>query len=252
MEDLHALAKERKLDDLEAAWMARLEEERPGFEELLALGEYLARRVDEGMAAVLLWALVTSARDKLGPKAALPMARRAAEAAPKDATLLFYHGQMTYKTDPGELILPPSVTELQGRGFRVGAVTMLAESHMHKGYLMVPFLTPRLARERMSEMGDRGMAVAQVFAQPNLAVPDLDIQAAAEFAWNGAGRSTEEFVASWAARRGSRDPEAVARVVSRLEYPARALSAAMQAGRMENAARVMADMVTGRRVGAAG
>jgi len=175
-----------------------------------------------------------------------------ADAAPKDATLLFYHGQMTYKTDPGELILPPSVTELQGRGFRVGAVTMLAESHMHKGYLMVPFLTPRLARERMSEMGDRGMAVAQVFAQPNLAVPDLDIQAAAEFAWNGAGRSTEEFVASWAARRGSRDPEAVARVVSRLEYPARALSAAMQAGRMENAARVMADMVTGRRVGAAG
>jgi len=87
MEDLHALAKDRKLDELEAAWMTRLEEERPGYEELLTLGEYLARRVDDGMAAVLLWALVTSARDKLGPAEALPMARRAAEAAPKDTTL---------------------------------------------------------------------------------------------------------------------------------------------------------------------
>ena len=87
MEDLHRLAKERELEKLETAWMARLEDERPGYEELLSVGGYVARRVDADMAEALLWTLVTTASEALQPEEALPLARRAAEALPENRTL---------------------------------------------------------------------------------------------------------------------------------------------------------------------
>ena len=87
MDDLHKLAKERRLDDLEAAWMDRLDRDRPGYDELLTVADYVARRVDAEFAGVLLWALATAAVESMGPGRALPLARRAAETLPKDGTL---------------------------------------------------------------------------------------------------------------------------------------------------------------------
>ena len=87
MEDIHRLAKERDLSGLEAAWMERLESKSPRYDEMLSVGEYVARRVDRDLAAVLLWALVSSAVDNLGPERTEPLARRAALAVPADESL---------------------------------------------------------------------------------------------------------------------------------------------------------------------
>ena len=110
MRDLHKLAKERNLEELESAWMARLEQDDPGYEELFDVADYVTRRVDADTGGVLLWALVTAAADKMGPVAALPLARRAAELSPKDAALRQELGNVYAAAYPDVEAMPQLVT----------------------------------------------------------------------------------------------------------------------------------------------
>lgn len=85
--NLLKLAKARKFTELDAAWMNNLEQPTVTWAELFEVPEYLVRSNETDQAVLLLWALVASARDKLPPADALPLAKRAALLAPNDGSL---------------------------------------------------------------------------------------------------------------------------------------------------------------------
>jgi len=152
---------------------------------------------------------------------------------PKEVGIDIYAGSgpgNTYKTTFGEYLLTPSVREMRRRGYRVGVVPLLAPAGAGtRGFF--PFNTPLLAKLRMSEFKDYGME-RMILWLPNAPVWQLNLQAAAEYAWNTTGRTPEEFAAAWATRAGLASPERAAQFVCMLEYPQRALSSGMRADQM--------------------
>lgn len=85
--NLLKLAKLRKFSELEEAWMAALEEPIATWEAMLEVPTYLARSNEIEQAVLLLWAMVTAAREKLPPAEALEVAKRCALVVPGDSSL---------------------------------------------------------------------------------------------------------------------------------------------------------------------
>ncbi|MBN1671392.1 MAG: hypothetical protein JXR37_10185 [Kiritimatiellae bacterium] len=146
---------------------------------------------------------------------------------PKEVGLDFYSGSggkmgHTYKTTFGETLLPPSVDEMRRQGYRIGAVPLLEEDPYQ--HMLFPFYTAFFVRLRASEIADRAPdgITGWIHADGHA----FNMEATAEFSWNRGGRTAHEFVVSWATRTGLRDPELAARLITLMEYPARALSAA--------------------------
>ena len=81
------LAKARKFTELEAAWMATLEQPEVPWNELFEIPEYLVRSNESEQAVLLLWALVASAREKVPPPEALDFGKRSAILVPSDESL---------------------------------------------------------------------------------------------------------------------------------------------------------------------
>ena len=140
------------------------------------------------------------------------------EYIPKDVTLNFYNGKMTYRADFRRYNLPPSATEMQRQGYTVGSCPSPSET-----YVLFPFQTPQYCRLLCGEAEDRNLdfVMAQMFPDPF--VHDFNSQACAEFLWNSSGRSADEFTTAWATRRNFKDPNEVAAIISMVEYASRGL-----------------------------
>jgi hypothetical protein len=152
---------------------------------------------------------------------------------PKDITIGYYDGKVTYKTYLQKYNLPESVHELQLAGFKVGSVPSLTASHFYGGLLMFPFKTPRFMKMMMTEAYDREMVFIMPQIGTNFLMHDFNTQAEAEFAWNSKGRTPKEFTVSWATRTRMNEPGKVADVMMLTEYSARGLSATIRASSMK-------------------
>ena len=162
------------------------------------------------------------------------------EHIPKEVTLNFYNGKMTYRTYFQKYNLPPSAQEIQRRGYTMGSTPSPSET-----YLRFPFQTPQYCRLLCGEADDRHLdfVMSQFFPDPF--VHDFNAQACAEFLWNSSGRTAEEFTAAWATRRGMKDPDEVSAIICMLEYGARGL----HCNGPDDIAEAVAELVTGRRQG---
>ncbi len=146
------------------------------------------------------------------------------ELIPKDVSISFYHGQMSYKSYFQVYNLPPSVNAFVHNGYEVASVPMPVASHYGGGLFQYPFQTPEYCKLLCSEALDRGSVCFNAFFPMSVFAHSLNSQACAEFLWNNRGRSAREFVVSWAVRHGLSKPEKVADVVLKLENSERGLS----------------------------
>jgi hypothetical protein len=73
----------------------------------------------------------------------------------------------------------------------------------------------------MSELHEVGAVNLAGFAPPSLRINEFSLSAAAEFAWNSAGRAPRQFVEAWAARHRLPDPEKAAQWWEHVEEPQR-------------------------------
>lgn len=127
----------------------------------------------------------------------------------ESVTVIYYHGGLTYMPYKREMI-EPYMVEFTKRGGRLGVCPTLTASWR----IVSPFSCPQFIHELMEEYHRKGLICLYGYATPGNAWWDMNVQAAAEWAWNRDGRSIEEFVRSWAVRRGIDKPEAVVRLVS--------------------------------------
>lgn len=100
-EELLALARERRLDDLELAWMQRLEAPRIDPQPLYAVADYLVRRKLADQASLLLWSLIAAVAEKEGAAEAVQAAERAVRIAPEALSLREEYAQRLKVAHPG-------------------------------------------------------------------------------------------------------------------------------------------------------
>jgi len=136
---------------------------------------------------------------------------------PRDVGVTFYSGSHTYTVARKPMIYPELRKAVQGRWF--GCCPTLSGSW----HVASPFAAAAYMKERMSELRDAGTVSLAGFAPPSLRMNELSMSAAAEFAWNAAGRSPREFMLAWATRRGDPDPGKVAQWWEHIEEPQRDL-----------------------------
>jgi transcription elongation GreA/GreB family factor len=86
-DEMLALARERLFDDLEAAWMRRIEGPSPDLDELYRVADYLVRRKFDDLANLLMWSLIAAVTERSGPEQALDVAERCVEIAPEAESL---------------------------------------------------------------------------------------------------------------------------------------------------------------------
>jgi transcription elongation GreA/GreB family factor len=133
--NLLKLAKGRKFNELEAAWMDVLEQAETPWAELFGVPEYLVRSNEADQAVLLLWALVAEAREKLPPAEALALAKRAALIVPSDESL---------KTELAELYplafpeIPEAKLLAQNAGLKGATPAALAIERMERFLAMRP------------------------------------------------------------------------------------------------------------------
>lgn len=139
---------------------------------------------------------------------------------PKNVEIDYYNGMKTYRFDP-EFLIPPSIRELKRKGYNVGVMPLITLIDPHVVYTM-PFKTPLLIKERVSEIVNVGLQRA--FMWSGFQFDAFNIQAAAEYAWNVSGRTPHEFAASWAQRHGLPDPDLAADIIIMQEYPELAIA----------------------------
>lgn len=84
---LWKLAKSKRYEELEAAWLAAIESEPIEPEGMLSVLEVLTRRGDTEPAESLLWYLLTAQVERMGDAKALDTARRGAALLPQSSTL---------------------------------------------------------------------------------------------------------------------------------------------------------------------
>ena len=136
---------------------------------------------------------------------------------PREVGVTFYSGSHTYTVARKPMIYPELRKAVQGRWF--GCCPTLAGSW----HVASPFAAAAYMKERMNELRDAGAVNLTGFAPPSLRMNELSMSAAAEFAWNTAGRTPREFMLAWATRRGDPDPEKVAQWWEQIEEPQRDL-----------------------------
>jgi hypothetical protein len=167
---------------------------------------------------------------------------------PAEVGLDIYDGHLTYKTDINTPILKeylPLIKAMRHAGRKVGVVPMFSASHAPSNMLF-PFNTPRLAKTRMLEFKPLHIDRIIGWLPPNVFAQEINFQSMAEFAWNSTGRSSREFIASWAVRRGMREPELVTEVIKLLEPATLALSKVSNDKISRSISRMVA-MLTGKK-----
>jgi hypothetical protein len=139
------------------------------------------------------------------------------KSAPAEVGITYYDGGRTYTVARQPMIYPEFRQAIQGRWF--GCCPTLCGAWYTAG----PFAGVAYMKERMAELHEAGAASLAGFAPPSLRINDLALSAAAEFAWNAAGRTPRDFVLAWATRQRISDPEKVAQWWQFIEEPQRDL-----------------------------
>ena len=137
---------------------------------------------------------------------------------PKDLPINYYDGKVTYRVTFQRYNLPPTAQEIKRLGYTVGSTNSPGQTAM-----LFPFLAPQYCRMLAGEAEDRNLDFVLCEFWPSPFFHDLNAEAVAEFLWNSSGRTAEQFVVSWATRRGLENPEETAAVIGLIEYPSRAL-----------------------------
>jgi hypothetical protein len=137
---------------------------------------------------------------------------------PKDVPITFYNGKITYRSYFQTYNLPPSAQEMKRLGYQVGMCPSPAETFWYQ-----PFRTPKYCKLLAGEAEDLGLEYILFEMYPSPVAHDFNAQALAEFLWNSAGRTPEEFTVAWATRRGLANPEETAAIIGLMEYPVRGL-----------------------------
>jgi len=137
--------------------------------------------------------------------------------APPEVGITYYDGGRTYTVARQPMIYPEFRRAIDGRWF--GCYPTLCGVYP----AAAPFAAAAYMKERMGELHEAGAACLAGFAPPSFRINEFALSAAAEFAWNAAGRTPREFVLAWATRRRIADPEKVAQWWQLIEEPQRDL-----------------------------
>lgn len=125
---------------------------------------------------------------------------------PPEVGVTYYDGGRTYNSSRDPMIYPV-LEDFAGQGRWLGCYPQLTASWR----IVCPWSAPQFIQYRMQEFVDKKLHCLCGYATPDNRLYELNVLAAAEWAWNAHGRSPEEFALAWATRRGLSDPEAAAR-----------------------------------------
>lgn len=120
---------------------------------------------------------------------------------PAEVRLWYYHSLLTYTSGQSPM-LRPYLGEAARAGRWIGVVPNLVPIHF-----AAPFTSAQFIHYRLNEFVDKSMSGLLGYITPRLAYGLYNLEAAAEYSWNAKGRSPREFAASWAVRKGLKDPE---------------------------------------------
>jgi len=121
---------------------------------------------------------------------------------PKDVKLVYYHSLRTYTAQRREMVYP-LLEEYAAQGRWLGVCPQLT------GVVgpASPFSGAQFVHYRMKEFVDKQVSGFTAYVIPSLTHARFNVEAAAEWSWNVAGRGTREFALSYAVRHGIEPPE---------------------------------------------
>jgi len=121
---------------------------------------------------------------------------------PPEVGIWYYHSLLTYTARKTPMIDGPVLKTAQA-GRWMGVCPSLVA---HVG-VTEPFTSAEFIHYRMSEFTRKGLCGMIGYATPRTLMSRFNVEAAAEWLWNPAGRTPREFTLSWAVREKLRDPE---------------------------------------------
>jgi hypothetical protein len=134
-----------------------------------------------------------------------PVNDKVLRAVPPDVGVTYYDGGRTYDSSHHPMIYP-LLEEFARSGRWLGVYPQLTNSWR----AVLPWTGPHFIHARMGEFARKGLACVIGFAPPSNRFCEFNIMAAAEFAWNHAGRTPREFARAYARRAGIADTEGFA------------------------------------------
>ncbi|MGQ9732560.1 MAG: glycoside hydrolase family 20 zincin-like fold domain-containing protein [Candidatus Zipacnadales bacterium] len=124
---------------------------------------------------------------------------------PPEVGVTYYDGARTYDSSREPMIYP-LLENYAKQGRWLGCYPQLTASWR----IVCPWSGPQFIKYRMTEFVQDRLQCLCGYATPHNRLYDFNVQAAAEWSWNSAGRDEWEFAAAWATREGLRNPEQVA------------------------------------------
>ena len=121
---------------------------------------------------------------------------------PPGVMFWYYQSLLTYNTQKMEII-PAYMKAAAAAGKYIGVCPSLGAAVG----AVEPFTGAHFVRYRMNEFVDKGVSGLIGYPKQRVFYYEFNVEAAAEWSWNAAGRSAHEFALSWAVRRGLADPE---------------------------------------------
>ena len=121
---------------------------------------------------------------------------------PPEVGIWYYHSLLTYTARKTPMITGPILKAAQA-GRWMGVCPSLVA---HVG-VTEPFTSADFIHYRMSEFTGKGLRGMIGYATPRTLMSRFNVEAAAEWLWNPAGRTPREFTLSWAVREKLSDPK---------------------------------------------
>lgn len=163
-----------------------------------------ARAVAEG------YALAKKVHPKLGLRVLLtqgshPDNDRVIATLPRDIGITYYDGGRTYDSSREPMIYPLLERYVKDGGW-LGCYPQLTASWR----IVCPWSAPQFIHFRMNEFVTDGLQCLCGYATPDNRFYDFNVNAAAEWSWNAAGRDEREFALAYFTCKGVGDPQTAA------------------------------------------
>lgn len=127
---------------------------------------------------------------------------------PREVKVVYYHSLLTY-THSRLPMIHDYLVDFVKKGGWLAVCPSLGGIPNYPS----PMTCPQFINTRMKEYLGKGLKGILGYASPGIMYTDLNVEAAAEWAWNLNGRSIREFCVSYAVRQGYADPEKFADLV---------------------------------------
>ena len=128
------------------------------------------------------------------------------DAAPEHVKITYYHGGLTYDSSHNPMIYP-RLAAFAESGRWLGVYPQVTASWRS----VTPFTGPQFVRTRMNEFVEKGLSNVITYAVPANRFHEFNVTAAAEWTWNGKGRTDRAFARAWAESKGVADPDLYSR-----------------------------------------